>query len=241
MKGWDLFRHSVAMISHNVGAAFRVTGLPYAIILVVTLMFPAVFGVDPDPSPRLGLLFFPAVLLSVLAFLWLAVQWHRYVLTGEIQQGLVPHWHGKLNLAYFGRSILLGLLSIPIFLIAFIPAGLLIAAAPSIWVILLSNTLAFGLAGAIVGRFSPVLPAIAVGHKLSFGDAWRATKGATAPILVMALFLGFLSALPSILIFVGLGIIAVVANLAFQWLITVLSVSVMTTLYGHYVEGRELT
>ena len=241
MKGWQLFQHSVTMISRDIAAAFRVTGLPYAIIVVVSFFFPAFFGVDPQATMSFSPLFLVAIAAYFAASLWLAVQWHRYVLTGEIQSGIVPHWHGEKNLAYFLRSLLLILIAIPIFLVIFIPAGLLSAVFQSVGAAILLNAVAAAFALAVLGRFSPVLPAAALGESLSFSEAWQATRGATGAILVMSILVSLLSVLPSILFAIGLGFIAVVANLAFQWLVTVLTVSVMTTLYGHYVEGRELT
>ncbi|WP_375260316.1 hypothetical protein [Palleronia sp.] len=241
MKGWKLFRHSVAMISRDVGAAFRVTGLPYVIILAVSLAFPAFFSVDPEVEMS----FTPAVLVAAVAYfaasLWLAVQWHRYVLTGEIQRGIIPPWHGKAILAYLGRSTLLAVIAIPIFLILFIPVGILAATGMALGVLVLLGAAVEALGLAILGRFSPILPAAALREPLSLGQAWRATEGATGAILVAAVLLSLLSTLPAFLFLVGLGVIATVANLAFQWLLTLLTVSLMTTIYGHYVEGRELT
>ncbi len=240
MKGWHLFRHSLSMISTDVVGAFRVTGLPYAVIVAITLLGPGLAGGAGDPS-RVGAVALLALPAYVAALLWLAVQWHRYVLTGEVQAGAVPFWHGRRILSYLGRSILLSLVAVPVFFALFVPVGFVSAAFPDPAVVVAANALAATAGIAILGRFSPVLPAAALGEPLSLGQAWRATSGATGAILVMSVLLGLLSAVPLVLALLGLGVIAAVSNLAFQWLLTVLGVSVMTTLYGHYVEGRELT
>ncbi len=239
MKGWHLFRHALAMITRNVGAAFRVTGLPYAAMLAIVLILPAIFRNEGLPIPwttAVGML----IAGYFAAFVWMAVQWHRYVLLGEIQSGVVPHYHGRASRAYLWRSILLGVAGVALFFGLSFLAGLVAAATQSTPVAIAANVAAFAGSLAILGRVSPILPAAALDERLSFGAAWRATAGGTGAILVAGILLALLSSIPAILVALGLGLVAQISNLAFQWLVTLVGLCLMTTFYGHYVEGREL-
>ncbi|WOI55957.1 hypothetical protein [Palleronia sp. LCG004] len=239
MKGWHLFRHALKMISGNVGAAFRVTGLPYVVMLAITLLLPAIVPAQPTAAGFL-VPFAIAMVAYLLAFVWMAVQWHRYVLLGEIQSGIVPHWHGSASRAYLLRSIFLGLLTLVLAAVALFVSHFLVMAMPSAVATLVLNVAAMALVLTVIGRISPVLPAAAVNDRLSIGEAWAATAGGTGAILVSGVLLTLLSFVPAILVALGLGIIAAVSSLAFQWLVTVLGLCLMTTIYGHYVEGRDL-
>ena len=91
-------------------------------------------------------------------------------------------------------------------------------------------------------RLSPILPAAALGNKLSFGEAIKATKGATFSFVVLGFFLAKLSVLFSLaeLLFIhSPTVIAIGVQILFAWLI-VINLSVITTIYGHYIEGRPL-
>ena len=92
-------------------------------------------------------------------------------------------------------------------------------------------------------RLSPILPAAALGNKLSFSEAIKATKGATFSFVVLGFSLAILSILFSFaeLLFMHSPMaIMIGVQLLFAWLIFLLNLSIITTIYGHYVEGRPL-
>jgi hypothetical protein len=102
-------------------------------------------------------------------------------------------------------------------------------------------------AALIVGyRFAPLLPASAVGQPLTFGAAWEATKGATSAIVVLAIVsavASFVIDLPALVL--GLAgppghILGLIWMLGTGWVKMLVGVSILTTLYGHYVEGRAI-
>ena len=92
-------------------------------------------------------------------------------------------------------------------------------------------------------RLSLSLPAAALGEPMGFGASWGATKGAGGDILVLAI-LSVVAAvvidLPPAFIFPNLTILAVAWQFATGWVILMVGVSILTTLYGHYVERRPL-
>ena len=254
-KGFKLFRHSLGMVTGNLKDALRVTGLPYLAIVAIMLMFPAQYGLLPVANEQ-DIAFGGGFLLSMIAYLcaylWMAVLWHRYILNGERPKRFVPRWNGANILAYFGRTLLITLCLLPfslVFGIAMSGLPFLVDALP-LW---LTMTVLVGGAPlfllvlfAVIGRLSVILPAAAIGKSVSLGQAWKATKGSTTAIAVMNVLLILLLIIPLMLpplivaIVPALTILGAVLTCALDWFVTLLFVSFMTTLYGHYVEGREL-
>jgi hypothetical protein len=86
------------------------------------------------------------------------------------------------------------------------------------------------------------MPGAALDGGAGIGDAWAATKGEWPAMLSLALgfllvsiLLGLLAAVLAIVPVVG-----IVAQLAVNWFIGMLGLSILTTLYGHYIEKRPL-
>jgi hypothetical protein len=88
-----------------------------------------------------------------------------------------------------------------------------------------------------------MLPAAALGQKLSLGDAWQATKGESGTIVTLALIVvgaSVIIQLPSWLNDDPTSIINIVYSLVVNWFATIIGISVLTTLYGHFVEKRPI-
>ena len=254
-KGFKLFRHSLGMVTGNLKDALRVTGLPYLVIVAIMLMFPAQYGLLPVANER-DIAFGGGFLLSMIAYLcvylWMAVLWHRYILKGERPERFVPRWNGANVMAYFGRTLLMTLCLLPfslVFGIAMSGLPFLIDALP-LWltmtVLVVGGPLCLLILLAVIGRLSVILPAAAIGKSVSLGQAWKATRGSTIAIAVMNVLLILLLIIPLMLppliveILPALTIMGAVLICVLDWFVTLLFVSFMTTLYGHYVEGREL-
>jgi len=92
-------------------------------------------------------------------------------------------------------------------------------------------------------RLALILPASSVDKRLGLGEAWAATSGATGDIVVLALISAVAAVvigLPS-LVFTGpLLPLGILWDAAVTWLSLMVGISILTTLYGHYVEGRPL-
>ncbi len=245
MKGWEIFVHSVRLVLRNLDAAFKVSAVLYLVQVASALSL--YFNPPPDfaggevPTSLDGVAqnFFLG-LLAVIASLWIAVAWHRYVLAEEHPQGWVPRWHGSNMLSYLGRSILIAIIVVLGVTVAALPVGLLAAMLPG-----LAGLIAFaliGFAGYLFFRLGVMLPAAAVGRPIKLGEAWEATKADPGAIFVLALIVigtSLLIQLPSLV--GGSGtIIDLVYRLVTGWFATIIGISVLTTLYGHYVEGRPI-
>ena len=99
------------------------------------------------------------------------------------------------------------------------------------------------LRGATAGVITMALgPGLSGGAHAATG-AIKATKGATFSFVVLGFSLAILSVLFSFaeLLFIhSPTVIAIGVQILFVWLIFVLNLSIITTIYGHYVEGRPL-
>ena len=89
-------------------------------------------------------------------------------------------------------------------------------------------------------RISPILPSAAMGKRMPLKEAWYATgtSGAAFVVLtVITVVAGYLvnapaQALP--------GILGVLWAFLANWASVLVGASILTTIYGHYVEGRQL-
>lgn len=251
--GVNLFMHSVRLVLGDWRNALRVTGLLYLIYaipaLVLGQMFPAP-AANPTAEQAMAAMSSLApvaivtALLMAVVYVWLAVTWHRYILLDELPSGQLPAFHQKEILAYAGNAILLWLISVVVFLgvglvaspLAFLgPIGAML-----IGIIILAVALIVGY------RLGLVLPARAVGRRLTFGEAWAASAGQNGTILVLAIVSAIAAVVINIpamvLAFVpGIGgILATIWQLGTGWVTLVVGASILTTLYGVYVEKRSI-
>lgn len=267
MRGWQLFVKAVTLVTDNLGLALRVSAVPFLLVVATSLYAFSTapeallsggtgmgVGLPPEAGDADGAVdavgapvaaFSGAALLSALATLlvtmWIAVAWHRATLLEDAPDGWVPRFDGGLVLGYLGRSILLGLIVVLVtaatgFVLGVVLIPLMGAAGAG-----LIGTAAFFVAMILFYRLGPVLPAGAVEKPIGLGEAWRATSGATGPLVVLALLtaaLSFLLQLPAGV--GGLGLLTVVYYLVVQWITVMLGVSALTVIYGHLVEGRPL-
>ena len=263
--GYRMLRHVVAQVFGNFGQAARLTMLltflPMALLLLLFLQagpsgngFPggqmAPRGpMGPDDMGQMtnpGLLFLAVlagIVVSAITYCWAAVGWHRFVLLEEYGNGIVPKWHGSKVLSYLGRAFLIGLVVVVIaFLTSLLLAGAVMAIPSQGFAFILATGWVLGMTW-VITRIGLILPAAALGQPMSIGESWQATKPVATdllvPLLVIALAITLLNEL-IMLLFTNsaLGMIP----LAFlYWIQILLNLSLMTTLYGTQVEGRELS
>ncbi len=255
MIGWQIVRHAIVMVFSNLADALRISLLPYAAVTGLTFwMLPEAFGgfspaQDSNPfadiAPRTYLLF----LGFGVVYLWIAVAWHRFVLLEETPGAVLPAFHMREILIYFWKALLLGiivlLISIPVGFVAVMIASVFAASTASIFFSLVI-ALVFGTVSVIPGiyvfyRLSLVLPAAAIGKPLTMGDSWDATgkvSGALWIVIAIIILVGALNLLTES--FLGLDIASVSILIVYDWVMLLVSASLLTTLFGHLVEGREL-
>ncbi|MEC3860691.1 hypothetical protein VK792_05295 [Mesobacterium sp. TK19101] len=238
------------MIFGDLKTVLRVS-IPVIVVLAAaiaifggTMVTVSDFPADGLALPSLGLmsLFFVAYILAIL---WMAVAWHRYCLLAEYPGAFLPNFHGDRIAAYFGRMLMLVLIAMVIGGLGSFVIGLVIG----------TGSGSFGVVGGALGltgmlaliwafqRLSIILPAAAIGEPLTLGEAWAATAPLSMPIIgVLVLLLLFSLAM-------GLAVgaltlihpaIGMLGNLIMSWLQTVLGLSILTTLYGVAVQGRDI-
>ncbi|NDV98208.1 hypothetical protein [Salipiger sp. PrR002] len=244
MKGWRIFLHSLRMVIDNLGTALRVSLVLYLVQVasqIATYLHPMQTDASGGPVTVIGVPALVLVVLAVLASLWIAVAWHRFVLTGETPRGWLPRWHGGEILGYFGRSIMIGLVIFLGLMVAAIPVALISAGLPGLAPILVFGLV--GLGGYLFFRLGLILPAAAVGERLSLKDAWKATKDDDGAVITLALVViggSLLVELPALIDDTAGSIINLVYGLVINWFATMIGISILTSLYGHFIEGRPI-
>ncbi|WP_421999310.1 threonine dehydratase [Roseovarius mucosus] len=245
MAAWRIFIHSVQMIFNNLPQVVRIVLVPMGIGIATLVLF-AVLGVSMDGTDSegatggqiAGLILLALVLIGLA--LWVIVAWHRFILLAEYPQGWVPMLRTDRMLSYIGHSLWLGLvmmgLMLPLFLVVGVVGGVvpLIVTIVSVVVIVAANVVFF--------RLSTSLPAAAIGKPLTLKEAWTATEGSSATILILVLILGVAQFALQLLL--GLLLLTPVIGAVLMVLGTVVSglvnISILTTLYGYYIEKRAL-
>lgn len=255
MKGLSLFAHSLKLVVRNLAMAMRLSFLPFIIVMLAQfwMMFelaalaPSEMPVNSGAFPWIpAALFF---LSALVCYPWIAVVWHRFVLLEEYETGLIPTFNRHLIASYLGRSILIGLVMIAVVVAAVI---VLVVAVPILaprslqWPYIFeifAEVTPVLLGSYLLFRLGVVLPAAALNKELGLWDAWHATKGNTGAIVLLAGMSASFNwvtklPLPSDLSTWPLHYVAYDAITG--WLMVIISISILTTLYGHYVEGREI-
>ena len=252
--GWQIFLHSIRQVTGNLPAALRISGALFLVQLVVSTALGVSLGGDQAALearmqagnfPFLG--FILVIVVAMLTGIWIAVAWHRYVLKLETPTSFIPAFHSDRMLSYFGNSLLLGVIAIPVALVTSLIAGLIYSGllgggmpGPVAGIIL--SIIIFLPVVVVVYRLSVILPGAALGEKVRLGDAWRRTAGSSGAIILLAV----VSILAAIVIDLPLMVLGSVPLLGFAWgaatawLKMMVGISILTTLYGHFVEGRAL-
>ncbi|TNF20146.1 MAG: hypothetical protein EP318_12165 [Rhodobacteraceae bacterium] len=243
MKAWSMFAHSVRLVLNNLDVALRISLVLYAVQVASQVYTHTASGGETVRGPD-GALYpvysagetFMILILGIAALcasLWIAVAWHRYVLLGEEPQGWIPRWPGGTILGYLWRSILLGL-AVGLVLVPVIMLGLFLGP-------VLMLALAVGVGAYFFFRLSPMLPAIAVGREMGFKDAWSKTAGDSGTLVALAalMILGSLILqIPTMVSGDPDSLLSLVYTVVINWFATMIGISLLTTVYGHCVEGR---
>ena len=250
LPAFQTVKHALKAVIQFRNAGARI-GLPWVLVLTVISFIGRSFSTTPVPAgggvPMLipGPVEFIVAALSVVIFSSIATNWHRYILLDEITQSEKifrldrPVWN------YAGRTLLIMLLSLaPIFILL-----MLFGAVPGLGLFLV--VAALFVAGIYIMRMSVALPAVALERK-GFGitAALQATQGnnlqfaALTALNGLILFATFL-ALSIIVSVVGnvnmtaAKILALVLSVPVNLFLSLFSVSLLSSLYGFFVEQRK--
>jgi hypothetical protein len=247
--GLQIFLHSLRLVFSHFPVAFRIS-LPVIGAIVLGAAGSLLFANDiaglRDGTPNVGAIGVVVVGLIVwtAGSIWTAVAWHRYVLLDEEPGEVLPPLHRDQMLAYFGKWLLIVLVLV-VSIAALMLLLFLVASATGSPAIFMLMIVAMFIAVLVSYRLSPMVVAAAVGNRLTLGDAWAATKGATGQILLLVIvtgLCGWLIDLPVYLLpsnTLG-GLLALIWMAGTYWVKTMAGISILTTIYGYYVEGRPL-
>ena len=258
--------HAFRSTTDNIGFAFHISW-PWVLILlpfnVATNLYLVMNGLQTgsEPNPEMLGKFFavitPLVLASIVAYASIAVNWHRYVLLDEIARGWQRLRIDSLTWRYIGNFILI----ILVLIVGGIAVGLALGIGGFLANAILGETVAaillipalaalYVFAFVAAYRLSVKLPAVALGRSdFSLRNAWEETKGNSWRLLGLLILFFLCLMLVAVGMFaityafgllgtVGLSL-AVAIQVMVNWVATILGVTLLTSLYGFFVEGRE--
>ena len=256
MKGLRFLKHSVSMLVRNWKDVLKIFTVPYAGLLLlggISIYQMGGFGVGGFEAevgaPESGFLITRILLVAlvwVFVTLWTAVAWHRFILLTESPSGFVPQIRIKNMFGYFLRVALIVIsLVIPVVLVGYfmvsflgglVHDGQFLAAAIISGGISIVFTTVFYM-------MSPILPAIAIGEDLDLSDAMGAVADDFRAVLTSVFLLVVVTALlqeasvlmSSVVPMLG-AVFEVLVNVAYG----LITISLMTTIYGHCIQGRDL-
>lgn len=185
---------------------------------------------------------FASTAVALIIVSAMSVNWHRFILRDEPPHGMRLD---GLMLRYAGMTILTMLpmllpVLVMVFAIVFFPPLATVVGLP----LLLAT-------GALVTRLSIRLPAVALGERnFTFRDAWAASEGNfwsclgvfLLNALILLAFLFVLSTVSSVLNAISPAfsmLVLVVAAGVLQLFYSLLNASILTSLYGYFVERRD--
>ncbi|WP_420004603.1 hypothetical protein [Arenibacterium sp. LLYu02] len=228
---WKLFMHAVTMLIRNWREVVQIFLVPMVIVIVLIGLFFSGRG-----GFGMMLLIFLAVML---VFIWPIVSWHRFVLQEEPVTSYFPTFRLDRIAAYLLQGLLIGLIAaFPSALVIFVNARLSTWLDPAVMLFL--QTGLFLLPSWILTRLSVTLPSVALGKKdLSLAKVWRATSD-FGPIFGLTLIVSGIQLLNELVALALGGAAGVVWSIVVGVLFALVNISLLTTLYGHYVEKRPI-
>ncbi|HEU4381580.1 MAG TPA: hypothetical protein VFR73_23665 [Hyphomicrobiaceae bacterium] len=244
---WRTVGACYAIVFGNFGSLLRISWLWLLIMLPV---YAAAEWLDSrsqgNETGSLLLSMLPSV-LEVPALASIAVAWHRLVLRQESVQGAVylrldrvVWWYAMILLACMVATIgpiLFGIAAV-------LPHNVSSQGALSLIVTMLAGFgVGLGVGVFVLPRLSLVLPAGALGERLTLGEAWRATRGNTWRLACASLLCSLPPLIPAAaLVFLVEGtsldesVIGItVYSLAYVLIVTI-AVTLLSLAYRHFVE-----
>lgn len=229
------------MITGNWRDVLRIFFLPVvlSIILFVAILFVLTWLLGEGVLPLVAIAMAVAYLVVST---WCIVSWHRFVLEEERPKKWFPPFQFGVIFGYWLRGLALGLIlmvtTVPVLMVVLPLAGKLSPVFVSVvgGVCLLAVVV-------FVLRLSPILPAAAVENPIPMREAFRATKSGTWALASIAFVFGSAQVglnLASEHFAATENLLGILLTFAGILVSALINVSLLTTLYGHYVEGRTI-
>ena len=252
MLGWKIFIHAASMIFRNISMALRIFSVPL-IAMVAVLLVSTVFVQSLGQFSMI----FVVLIAAIVLMIWGVVAWHRYILLEERPAGLIPAFNFRLIAGYFWRGVLLGFVAIPFLMVLAFAGSIILGAGgleadtsvanltsstSSILVFQVFTWAITLILLVVLMRLSLILPAYALDRTIGLAESWEETQGATFSIFVLVTCLSILQWLfdYSYQIIADQQLIGALWQLATSLFLALLNVSILTTLYGVFIEKREL-
>ncbi|MFS4581614.1 hypothetical protein [Phaeobacter sp. C3_T13_0] len=247
--GWKLFLHSVRMVQRNIPQLMRIFLIPSLVVIGIAylvmwdlfdgsaLQYPIS---DSDVVSGFIWRVFALWLVAGVVAGWTVVVWHRYVLLEERPDGWVPTFHMTEVIQYLLRLLQLVVIGAAIYAMVLFVAAVVFSAAGNFAIFLIIAAAA--LIAVSIYRLALILPAAAVGKPIGLGESLQFTEGAFGALFVLSACLVGLQ-LTAELVFWLLAdavVIVMILNVVFALFVAILNISVLTTLYGYYVEKRAI-
>jgi len=242
MKCWRIFKHAWRLSVDNRSTALKIVAPFFAVTMLLQVVMTIYVEMEIANATILKVMLLATALFGFLASLWIAVAWHRFILIDEYPK-TIPAFHGARIFSYFISGLLIGLMAFLVIIPLFVATGILQNANFFPW-------FSFPIwCAAVVGltiitmRLMTLLPAAALGKPLTVRDTWQVTKGQNGTFFGLAVLL-FLFALPfrivSLLLNESPLLVGTIWETFSNIVLLIVTLSVLTTLYGHYVEKRPL-
>jgi hypothetical protein len=264
----EAFKHAVQSVRAHLNIAFWMS-LPWLIVVMVITLGRYIYlrahltgnqQQDDTLAISTGI---PLFLIVTFAFCSIAVNWHRFVFLDEIVRGFDRLRTDRLVWRYFGNFLLIVLILSLAIMMASLPLAVVLAVlqvpveklqdvAAWPWPIRIGVQFVIAcLVTALFFRFAVKLPAIALGRTdFGLGHAWSATRQNMASLAALAV-LNMLTILAAEAVLEVLGIVLgragdatgtiaiIVLGTFLQWLVAILGTTILTSLYGYFVENRD--
>ena len=251
---WNIIQHAFFIVFGNLKEALKASILPFIILVGIVMAFSALSGLPivgeqlnveaVDNLGSIGLFVILGLVSVMFVFGWVAVTWHRFILLEEYPT-IIPSVSGRPIWPYVGRILMIILqmmvVVLPVMLILLPSLGGLLASP----VLVVGASLALNVFITFLWfRVCVSLPSVAVGNHMSSVEAWSKTNNIWGDILVMSIIVIVLSFGVNLIVstlFSSIPIIAGILQFVVQWTSMMVGISILTTVYGHVVEGRPLT
>lgn len=263
MQAFALIRKAVSMTVANGGTLARLT-LPvfvlYALLqglstwmMTGRLVANRLGEQAPAPDDLSGFLSgLGAMTIALLVMALLAIRVHRFVLEEDTSLGHALA--GSIYGQYVLRVVQLTLATIGIFVAIMIPIILVVSGLSEAGLLSFSTDhdapigfwiLVYGVGltiTVITTRLSLTLPAAAVNEIVAMGESWNKTRGQSLAILIALLVsMGASGAVTQLFAYaIPFATLGWAVQILVGWPFLVLNVVILTTLYGHCVQGRDL-
>jgi hypothetical protein len=251
-NAFAIIAHAIQMLLFSPGTTLRVLmpGLAFIMLgaLILNIWLPEI-GQDMirNPADIRGIdttgglfLMLAALIAGLIGYILIAVLWHRHVLLPEGEK-IQPS--GSILVGYFWRAVLVGIIQVFALIPVGFAVGIVLFAIGLGEMLLLVELIVQFFAFYIALRVSVILPAAALDERMQVSESWKKTGEVSGTVWGLALLIALVNmglAIVTGIIAAALPGGAVLVNALVMALTGLIFVSVLTTLYGHLVEGRAL-